>query len=208
MKQISEKLSASLEDYLEAIYNLSSDSQFARAKDIALTLDVAKASVTSALRTLAERELINYKPYGYITLTEQGRHLALKIARRHEMLSFFFAEVLGVEPGTAQKAACRTEHPLGPEVVPAEGRIIINVKTKLPNQPISINDVKAGQSVRVASIDAGKGLKGRLAALGILVNAALKIIRNDGAGQIIIQVRQSKIILGRGMTHKILVTEV
>ncbi len=82
------------------------------------------------------------------------------------------------------------------------------MKTKLPNQPISINDVKAGQSVRVASIDAGKGLKGRLAALGILVNAALKIIRNDGAGQIIIQVRQSKIILGRGMTHKILVTEV
>jgi DtxR family Mn-dependent transcriptional regulator len=116
MKQTSEKLSASLEDYLEAIYNLSSDSQFARAKDIALTLDVTKASVTSALRTLAERELINYKPYGYITLTEQGRHLALKIARRHEMLSFFFTEVLGVEPGTAQKAACRTEHTLGPEV--------------------------------------------------------------------------------------------
>jgi ferrous iron transport protein A len=80
--------------------------------------------------------------------------------------------------------------------------------TKQPNQPISLNDVKAGKSVRVASIDAGKSLKGRLAALGILVNAALKIIRNDGAGQIIIQVRQSKIILGRGMTHKILVTEV
>jgi len=111
-----EKLSASLEDYLEAIFNLSSDNQFARAKDIAETLQVARASVTGALRTLAERELVNYKPYGYITLTERGRKLAWKIARRHETLSLFFTEVLGVEETTAQKAACRTEHTLGPEV--------------------------------------------------------------------------------------------
>ena len=111
-----EKLSASLEDYLEAIFNLSSGNQIARAKDIARVLDVARASVTGALRTLAERELINYKPYGFITMTERGRKLAWKIARRHEILSFFFAEVLGVEAAAAQRAACRTEHTLGPEV--------------------------------------------------------------------------------------------
>lgn len=111
-----EKLSASLEDYLEAIYNLSSDHQVARANEIAQQLSVAKASVTAALRTLAQRELINYRPYGFISLTERGRKLAWKIARRHEILSFFFAQVLGVETTAAQKAACRTEHTLGPEV--------------------------------------------------------------------------------------------
>lgn len=116
MTVLNEKLSASLEDYLEAIYNLSCDNQIARAKDIAERLEVAKASVTAALKTLAERELINYKPYGYISLTERGRKLAWKIARRHEILSFFFGEVLGVETPAAQKAACRTEHTLGPEV--------------------------------------------------------------------------------------------
>lgn len=76
-----------------------------------------------------------------------------------------------------------------------------------PVQPVSLNDIKPGVSVRVAAVDAGRGLKGRLAALGILCNAALKVVRNDGAGQIIVQVRQSRIILGRGMTHKILVTK-
>lgn len=116
MMTLNEKLSASLEDYLEAIYNLSSDNQIARAKDIAQVLHVAKASVTGALRTLAQRQLINYKPYGYITLTERGRRLAWKIVRRHETLSYFFAQVLGVEMAAAQKAACRTEHTLGPEV--------------------------------------------------------------------------------------------
>lgn len=116
MPLTAEKLSASLEDYLEAIYNLSGDHQIARATDIARTLSVAKASVTVALRTLAERELINYKPYGFITLTERGRKLAYKIARRHQVLSFFFGQVLGVDTPAAQQAACRTEHTLGPEV--------------------------------------------------------------------------------------------
>lgn len=81
------------------------------------------------------------------------------------------------------------------------------VNKEIVSNAVSLNSIKPGASVRVTAIDAGKGLKGRLAALGILVNAALKVVRNDGAGQIIIQVRQSKIILGRGMTHKILVVE-
>lgn len=68
--------------------------------------------------------------------------------------------------------------------------------------------MKPGASARVTAIEAGRGLKGRLAALGILVNSALKIIRNDGNDQIIIQVKQSRIILGRGMTHKIFVDEI
>lgn len=72
---------------------------------------------------------------------------------------------------------------------------------------ISLDHVKPGASVRVAAIDAGQALKSRLAALGILANAALKVIRNDGAGQIIIQVKESRIILGRGMTHKIMVVD-
>lgn len=113
---VHDQLSASLEDYLEAIYNLSSDNRIARAKDIACQLRVARASVTGALRTLAQRELINYKPYGYITLTERGRRLAWKIVRRHQILNYFFAQVLGVETTAAQEAACRTEHTLGPEV--------------------------------------------------------------------------------------------
>ena len=73
-------LSASLEDYLEAILNLSGDRKVARSRDIAEALEVSRSSVTGALRTLAEKQLVNYKPYGYITLTDQGRALAEKVA--------------------------------------------------------------------------------------------------------------------------------
>lgn len=110
------QLSASLEDYLEAIYVLSQSGKVARSKDIAEHLHVARASVTGALRALSEKQLIHYKPYGYITLTEKGAGVAGKIARRHKTLGFFFCDVLGTDPKTAQQAACLAEHAISPEI--------------------------------------------------------------------------------------------
>lgn len=111
------KLSASLEDYLEAIYNLAGDKNIARSKDIAEQLGVSRASVTGALRALKQKKLANYKPYDYISLTESGRAVAAEIANKHEILKSFFADILGVEPAIAQKTACEAEHTLGPEII-------------------------------------------------------------------------------------------
>ena len=112
----SEKLSASLEDYLEAIYNLSQEQTVARSKEIAQTLGVSRASVTSALRALSEKGFVNYKPYGYITLTDKGHKLAGRVVRRHDILKQFFSDVLGVDATKAQQAACRAEHTMGPDI--------------------------------------------------------------------------------------------
>jgi DtxR family Mn-dependent transcriptional regulator len=110
-------LSASLEDYLEAIFNLAGDSDFARSRDIAKSLGVSKASVTGALRALKKKRLINYKPYDYVTLTKAGKAAAIKVARKHEVLKSFFADVLGIKADTAHQAACKAEHALGPDVI-------------------------------------------------------------------------------------------
>jgi DtxR family Mn-dependent transcriptional regulator len=115
------QLSASLEDYLEAIFNLAGDSQGARSKDIAEALGVARSSVTGALQVLKEKGLANYRPYGCITLTERGQIAAQEVVRKHNILKSFFVRVLGVEKETAQKAACKAEHALGPEII---GRLL------------------------------------------------------------------------------------
>lgn len=119
------KLSASLEDYLEAIYNLASESEGARSKDIAETLGVARSSVTGALQTLSEKGLANYRPYGCITLTRSGRAVAAEVVRKHNVLKSFFVNVLGVDNDTAQQAACKAEHALGPEII---GRLLSFIK--------------------------------------------------------------------------------
>ena len=75
-------LSASLEDYLEAIYHIVAEKQAARTKDISQRLKVNNSSVTGALRALAERQLVNYAPYEVITLTASGKKIARDIVRR------------------------------------------------------------------------------------------------------------------------------
>jgi DtxR family Mn-dependent transcriptional regulator len=112
-----QNLSASLEDYLEAILNITNKTDVARSRDIAKSLGVSRASVTGALRVLKEKGLANYKPYGYVTLTESGQATATEIVRRHNILKSFFIDVLGIESEVAQKAACKAEHELDPEII-------------------------------------------------------------------------------------------
>lgn len=104
------KLTESQEDYLEAIYHISSSRQVARAKDIAARLKVNSSSVTGALRILAEKGLIHYTPYDVITLTPEGKDIAEDVVRRHEVLRDFFERILGVDAMEADDAACLVEH--------------------------------------------------------------------------------------------------
>ena len=113
----SHNLSASLEDYLEAIFNLARVSNVARSRDIAKVLGVSKSSVTGALRVLKKKGLANYKPYDYVTLTDSGQAAAQEIAKKHDILTSFFVDVLGVESEAAQRAACEAEHALGLEII-------------------------------------------------------------------------------------------
>jgi len=68
-----------------------------------------------------------------------------------------------------------------------------------------LDKIGAGTAVRIVTIEAGHGLKNRLAAMGLLADVQIRVVRNDGAGQIIISVKNSKVILGRGMSHKVFV---
>ena len=72
---------------------------------------------------------------------------------------------------------------------------------------IPLSSVSPGKTVQLACVEAGHQLRNHLAALGMIANVPIRIIRNNGAGQIILSVRNSKIVLGRGMSRKILVRE-
>ena len=82
-------LSESLEDYLEAIFELQTMNTVARSKDIAAKLNIKCGSVTGTLKKLADRKLINYEPYGYITLTPQGDKIAKEVTTRHNVFKHF-----------------------------------------------------------------------------------------------------------------------
>jgi DtxR family Mn-dependent transcriptional regulator len=111
------QLSASLEDYLEAIYHTVEAKGAARAKDIVMRLGVHNSSVTQALKSLAEKELVNYAPYDTITLTESGAAIAKDVVKRHVTLRKFLGSVLGLPAQEADEGACRLEHAISPPIL-------------------------------------------------------------------------------------------
>ena len=112
-----EKLSASLEDYLEIIYNGIESNCTVRAVDIAKELNVSRASVTEALNKLSAKGLINYGRYQTITITDMGWKLAQDVVNRHSSLSSFFSDVLGAGEVVAEQDACRIEHIISAELL-------------------------------------------------------------------------------------------
>ncbi len=104
------QLSESLEDYLEIILDLERTQKVARAKDIARKMEVQRGSVTSALKNLEEKGLINYQPYSFITLTQKGKKIAEEITRRHAVLKNLLLNILNIDEKTAESTACRMEH--------------------------------------------------------------------------------------------------
>jgi len=115
---IAEKpLTSVMEDYLEAIFDLDQDKKFVRVRDIAKKMDVKMPSVTSMLKTLNERNLVNYEKYEYVELTEQGADIGREIRQRHEIIRKFLIEILKIDFETADEDACRIEHTLSPSTL-------------------------------------------------------------------------------------------
>lgn len=107
-----------LEDYLELISDLIIENGEARVVDIAKRLGVRAATVTQAIKRLAEEGWVDYSPYRPILLTEKGQQSAKQSRARHELLVRFLLK-LGVSPDTAEHDSEGMEHHLSPETLEA-----------------------------------------------------------------------------------------
>ncbi len=108
--------SQSAEDYLERIHELIEEKGYARVVDIASSLSVKQASVTSMVQKLDELGYLNYEKYRGLILTEKGRAVACKIKNRHETLSRFFS-LFGLDEKTQRDDIEGIEHHLSAETV-------------------------------------------------------------------------------------------
>jgi DtxR family Mn-dependent transcriptional regulator len=110
-----DRLSSSIEDYLEKIAILEKEKGFARVKEISRLLHVKNPSVTSALGNLERKDLVRHEKYGYVGLTEKGKKLANTILTKHRLLFRFLTRVLCIDATIAENDACMLEHSISPE---------------------------------------------------------------------------------------------
>jgi DtxR family Mn-dependent transcriptional regulator len=110
-------LTRSVEDYLKAIYHLSSQGGFATTSDLAAMLEVAPPSVSGMMKRLSETGLIEHVPYRGVQLTHQGRHAALQMIRRHRILEVYLTKQLGYDWGDVHAEAERLEHAVSEQLI-------------------------------------------------------------------------------------------
>ena len=108
--------SQSAEDYLERIHEVIEEKGYARVVDIASSLKVKQASVTSMVQKLAEAGYLKYEKYRGLLLTDKGRKVARKIRNRHETLSRFFS-LFGLDAESQRQDIEGIEHHLSPDTV-------------------------------------------------------------------------------------------
>jgi len=106
-----------MEDYVEAIFNLGEEKRSVRVKDIAKRLGVKMPTVTSMLKTLSKRGLIDYQKYEYLELTDKGSGVGREIHRRHHVLRNFLTDILKIDFEKADEEACKMEHAVSPSTL-------------------------------------------------------------------------------------------
>lgn len=110
-------MTASLEDYLEAVFVLSGSNSQVRLTDIAAMLKVSKPSANRAVNTLTQNGFLSHETYGAITLTPEGETYAASVLHRHKLLKHFLNGTLGVNEKTAEEDACKMEHVMSAETI-------------------------------------------------------------------------------------------
>jgi len=136
--------SQSAEDYLERIHELIQEKGYARVVDIASSLKVKQASVTSMVQKLAELGYLNYEKYRGLVLTDKGRVVAVRIKKRHQTLARFFS-LFGLDEQTQQQDIEGIEHHLSAETV----EVLSNLAKFFEDNPATLKAfLKSGKAPR------------------------------------------------------------
>lgn len=75
----------------------------------------------------------------------------------------------------------------------------------LPSGTVPLSALSTGEHGAVVQLSGGRGLLGRMTSLGFTPGAHVTIVQNFGRGPLIVQVRDTRIALGRGEASKVYV---
>ncbi|WP_431243449.1 metal-dependent transcriptional regulator [Flavobacterium sp. P21] len=99
------------ENYLKSIYHLTAALETEVSTNaIAEIMETKASSVTDMLKKLAEKDLVNYKKYQGVSLTENGKLVAKMIVRKHRLWEVFLVEKLNFSWDEVHDIAEQLEH--------------------------------------------------------------------------------------------------
>ena len=155
-------LTAPVEDYLKAVYDLERTGGAAATNDIAHRLGVAPASVSGMVRRLAEQGLLTYERYRGVRLTPDGRRAALRTLRRHRILECYLATVLGYPWDGVHEEAERLEHAASDALIDRMAAALGDPAFDPHGAPIPTREGAVDERHHVALADLAPGARARV----------------------------------------------
>jgi DtxR family Mn-dependent transcriptional regulator len=213
-------LTAPVEDYLKAIYELERSGEAAETNAIARILDIAPASVSGMIRRLATQQLITHERYRGARLTALGRKAALKTLRRHRVIEAYLTSALGYSWDRVHDEAERLEHAASDELIDRMAAAIGEPETDPHGAPIPkrdgtlrepalmpLSELNAGDHARVEQVsdDSAEMLR-YLAELGIVPGTAVQVVaREPFDGPIALRLADGTRTIGPALAVQVLV---
>lgn len=154
-------LSATVEEYLETIYNMSMEGEMVIGARLAQKFRVSAPTVTEMLKRLVRDGYVEMDNKRQVKLTEAGNQAAESVLRRHRLTERFLADMLGMQWHEVHEEAGRLEHFISGAV---EDRVIasLNYPTTCPHGnpiPGAVNArtyLKDHQAIRLSSVALGE----------------------------------------------------
>ena len=172
------------ENYLKALFALSNDTNAVTVNELSKNLGIKMPTVTSMMKKLAEKKLVNYESYKPLSLTDKGKREAGMIIRKHRLTEMFLVEVMGFGWEEVHEIAEQVEHiqspvffekmdqMLGYPKIDPHGSPIPDKNGRMEWKPYKkLSDCKPGSEVKLAavlnsSVEFLKYLNGRELKLG------------------------------------------
>ncbi|WP_336328043.1 metal-dependent transcriptional regulator [Halovenus sp. HT40] len=155
-------LSAKMEDYLKAIYEIKQrEGEPVSTSSIAEVLDVTPPTATSMMEKLEKRGLVEREKYKGVELTREGETVALEVIRHHRLLETYLAEQLGYDWATVHEEADTLEHHISEEFEQRVAEVLDDPEVDPHGDPIpndALEPVTEDDDRRLSNHDEGERL--------------------------------------------------
>lgn len=173
-------LTVAEENYVKAIYKLQDGAAVVNTNAIAYELDTKPASVTDMAKKLKEKKLIDYEKYQGISLTADGRKMALQIVRRHRLWECFLVDKLSFSWDEVHELAEELEHVRSEKLISRLSEYLGNPTTDPHGDPIPDAQGKISKTRQLVPLDKATAKRLEVAGVSDQSSALLEFLHAKG----------------------------
>lgn len=153
------------ENYLKALFSLSDERGEVSVHELSQRLGIKMPTVTSMMKKLAEKKLVNYESYKPMRLTEKGKREAGLIIRKHRLTEMFLVQKMDFGWDEVHEIAEQLEHVQSPEFFEKMDELLGYPKIDPHGEPIpdkngrmewkqyhKLSDCKSGDTVTLCAV--------------------------------------------------------